>query len=223
MKPNDNSSVEIDVLYLLKKLWNRKFFILFSALAVGTIALLASTFLIEPKYTAKTRIYVKTDSIKDLQAGSYLANDYKEMIKSDDVLSSVIDQQKLSLSTGELSGMITVEIPTDTRIISISVESTDAKEVADLANAVREVASKKIKDVTKADDVTIIEAATTPKHPVSPNVKKNSALGVLAGGILAVTSILVIEIFDDRVRRPEDVEEVLGMPLLGVVPDINKK
>ncbi|KXT71733.1 Tyrosine-protein kinase transmembrane modulator EpsC [Streptococcus gallolyticus] len=58
--------------------------------------------------------------------------------------------------------------------------------------------------------------------PSSPNVKRNTLLGALVGGFLAVVSILVLEVLDDRVRRPEDVEEVLGMTLLGVVPDIDK-
>lgn len=227
MNSNDQANIEIDVLYLLRKLWNKKFFIIFIALVVGTVALLGSIFLIKPKYTSTTRIYVvsKTaDNItsQDLQAGSYLVNDYKEVIMSSEVLSSVIDQQKLALSTSELSDMITVDIPTDTRVISISVADTDAQEAADIANAVREIAAEKIKAVTKVDDVTTLEAAATPKHPSSPNVKKNLALGMLVGGALAVIVILVVEVLDDRVRRPEDIEEVLGMTLLGVVPDIDK-
>lgn len=226
MNSNDQASIEIDVFYLLRKLWSKKFFIIFIALVVGTVALLGSIFLIKPKYTSTTRIYVvsKTaDNItsQDLQAGSYLVNDYKEVITSSEVLSSVIDQQKLALSTSELSDMITVDIPTDTRVISISVEDTDAKEAADIANAVREIAAEKIKAVTKVDETTL-EAAATPKHPSSPNVKKNLALGILVGGALAVIVILVVEVLDDRVRRPEDIEEVLGMTLLGVVPDIDK-
>ena len=227
MNSNENTSVEIDVLYLLKKLWRKKFFIIFIALAVGTIALIGSIFLVKPKYTSTTRIYVvsKTaDNItnQDLQAGSYLVNDYKEVITSSEVLSSVIDREKLSLSTGELSDMITVNIPTDTRVISIAVEDTDAQEAAEIANAVREVAAEKIKDVTKVDDVTTLEAATTPKSPSSPNIKKNSILGVLVGAFLAIVVIVVVEVLDDRVRRPEDIEEVLGMTLLGIVPDIDK-
>lgn len=104
MNSNDQASIEIDVFYLLRKLWSKKFFIIFIALVVGTVALLGSIFLIKPKYTSTTRIYVvsKTaDNItsQDLQAGSYLVNDYKEVITSSEVLSSVIDQQKLPLST----------------------------------------------------------------------------------------------------------------------------
>lgn len=228
MNTNDNASIEIDVLYLLRKLWSKKFFIIFVGLLVGTIALLGSVFFIKPKYTSTTRIYVISRSSdtsltnQDLQAGSYLVNDYKEVITSSEVLSSVIDQEKLSMSTGELSKDIAVTIPTDTRVISIAVTDTDAQRACDIANTVREVAAEKIKAVTKVDDVTTLESATKPSHPSSPNVKKNAAIGALAGVFLAVVGILVAEVLDDRVRRPEDIEEVLGMTLLGVVPDVDK-
>ena len=228
MNSNDQASIEIDVFYLLRKLWSRKFFIIFIALAVGIIALLGSIFFIKPKYTSTTRIYVVSRSSdssltnQDLQAGSYLVNDYKEVITSNEVLSSVISQENLSLSTTELSNMISVNIPTDTRVISISVEDTDAQEASDIANTIREVAAEKIKSVTKVDDVTTLEAAEVASKPSSPNIKRNAALGALVGGFLAIVGILVLEVLDDRVRRPEDVEEVLGMTLLGVVPDIDK-
>lgn len=228
MNTNDNASIEIDVLYLLRKLWSKKFFIIFVGLLVGTIALLGSVFFIKPKYTSTTRIYVVSRSSdtsltnQDLQAGSYLVNDYKEVITSSEVLSSVINQEKLSMSTGELSKEIAVTIPTDTRVISIAVTDTDAQRACDIANTVRQVAAEKIKAVTKVDDVTTLESATKPSHPSSPNVKKNAAIGALAGVFLAIVGILVAEVLDDRVRRPEDVEEVLGMTLLGVVPDIDK-
>lgn len=228
MNTNDNASIEIDVLYLLRKLWRKKFFIIFIGLLVGTIALLGSVFFIKPKYTSTTRIYVVSRSSdtsltnQDLQAGSYLVNDYKEVITSSEVLSSVIDQEKLSMSASELSKDIAVTIPTDTRVISISATDTDAQRACDIANTVREVAAEKIKAVTKVDDVTTLESATKPSHPSSPNVKKNAAIGALAGVFLAVVGILVAEVLDDRVRRPEDIEEVLDMTLLGVVPDVDK-
>ncbi|WP_024344729.1 Wzz/FepE/Etk N-terminal domain-containing protein [Streptococcus equinus] len=228
MNTNDNASIEIDVLYLLRKLWSKKFFIVFVGLLVGTITLLGSVFFIKPKYTSTTRIYVvsrtsdTTLTNQDLQAGSYLVNDYKEVIISSEVLASVIDQEKLSMSAGQLSGEISVNIPTDTRVISIAVTDTDAQRACDIANTVREVAAEKIKAVTKVDDVTTLESATKASHPSSPNVKKNAAIGFLAGAFVAIVGILVAEVLDDRVRRPEDIEEVLGLTLLGVVPDADK-
>lgn len=228
MNSTDTNTIEIDVLYLLRKLWNAKVLILFSALFLGILSLLASLFLIKPTYTSSTRIYVVNQmrenniTAQDLQAGSYLVNDYKEIITSSAVMSDTIKKEGLTLSESELSSMISVSIPTDTRIITIAANSHDAEEAQRLANGVRKVAAEKIKEVTKVEDVTTIEEAKVPEKPSSPNIKRNVLLGVLVGGFLSVAGILLKELLDDRVRRPEDIEEVLGLVLIGVVPNTDK-
>ena len=229
MNQDNTKSVEIDVLALLQKLWTKKVFILFTAFYVAVFSFLGTYFFIQPTYTSTTRIYVvnqATDnnnlSAQDLQAGTYLANDYKEIITSNDVLSEVIKDEKLNMTEAELAKMISVDIPTDTRLISISVKAKTGQDAQVLANKVREVASKKIKNVTKVEDVTTLGEAKLPESPSSPNIKLNVLLGAVLGGFLAVVGVLVREILDDRVRRPEDVEDALGMTLLGIIPDTDK-
>lgn len=228
MNTTETPSMEIDVLSLLKKLWMKKFLILFMALFFGTLALLGSVFLIKPSYSASTRIYVinqqnaENITATDLQAGSFLVNDYKEIITSRDVMKDVIATNSLSLSPDALSKMISVTIPADTRVISITVTNHDPQQAKDLANSIREVASEKIKSVTKVQDVTPLEKAQLPSKPSSPNIKRNTMIGMLIGGLFTMVIIVIKEVLDDRVKRPEDVEEVLGMTLLGIVPNIDK-
>ncbi|WP_201553206.1 capsular polysaccharide biosynthesis protein [Streptococcus salivarius] len=229
MNQDNAKSVEIDVLALLHKLWTKKLLILFTAFYFAAFSFLGTYFFIQPTYTSTTRIYVvnqatdnKNLSAQDLQAGTYLVNDYKEIITSNDVLSEVIKDEKLNLSEAELSKMVSVNIPTDTRLISISVKAKTGQDAQVLANKVREVASKKIKTVTKVEDVTTLEEAKLPSSPSSPNIKRNVLLGAILGGFVAIVAVLVREVLDDRIRRPEDVEDVLEMTLLGIVPDTDK-
>ena len=229
MNQDNTKSVEIDVLALLHKLWTKKLLILFTAFYFAAFSFLGTYFFIQPTYTSTTRIYVvnqatdnKNLSAQDLQAGTYLVNDYKEIITSNDVLSEVIKDEKLNLSEAELSKMVSVNIPTDTRLISISVKAKTGQDAQVLANKVREVASKKIKTVTKVEDVTTLEEAKLPSSPSSPNIKRNVLLCAILGGFVAIVAVLVREVLDDRIRRPEDVEDVLEMTLLGIVPDTDK-
>ena len=229
MNQDNTKSDEIDVLALLHKLWTKKLLILFTAFYFAAFSFLGTYFFIQPTYTSTTRIYVvnqatdnKNLSAQDLQAGTYLANDYKEIITSNDVLSEVIKDEKLNLSEAELSKMVSVNIPTDTRLISISVKAKTGQDAQVLANKVREVASKKIKTVTKVEDVTTLEEAKLPSSPSSPNIKRNVLFGAILGGFVAIVAVLVREVLDDRIRRPEDVEDVLEMTLLGIVPDTDK-
>ncbi|AIK76939.1 CspC family polysaccharide chain length determinant protein [Streptococcus anginosus] len=230
MKNQDNQTVEIDVLSLVKTLWRRKFLIVVTAFVIAIIALGYSTFIIKPTYTSSTRIYVvnrqpgdnSTLTNQDLQAGSYLVKDYKEIILSQDILAKVISDLKLNMQPSALAKKITVTVPTDTRIVSIAVSDGDAKEAARIANSLRQVAAEKIIAVTKVADVTTLEEAEIPNAPSSPNIRRNTLIGFLAGGVLISVVILVVEVLDDRVKKPEDVEEALGITLLGVVPNMNK-
>lgn len=230
MKNQDNQTVEIDVLSLVKILWRRKFLIIVTAFAMAIVALGYSTFIIKPNYTSTTRIYVvnrqanenSTLTNQDLQAGTYLVKDYKEIILSQDVLAKVIDDLKLNVQPSALAKKINVTVPTDTRIVSIAVSDGDAKEAARIANSLRQIAAEKIIAVTKVSDVTTLEEAEVPNSPSSPNIRRNTFIGFLAGGVLISVVILVVEVLDDRVKKPEDVEESLGITLLGVVPNMNK-
>ena len=218
MNQDNTKSDEIDVLALLHKLWTKKLLILFTAFYFAAFSFLGTYFFIQPTYTSTTRIYV----VNQATDNKNLSADYKEIITSNDVLSEVIKDEKLNLSETELSKMVSVNIPTDTRLISISVKAKTGQDAQVLANKVREVASKKIKNVTKVDDVTTLGEAKLPSSPSSPNIKRNVLLGAILGGFVAIVAVLVREVLDDRVRRPEDVEDALGMALLGIVPDTDK-
>lgn len=226
----ENQMVEIDVLSLLKTVWKRKFLIVLTALVMAILALGYSVFVAKPSYQSTTRIYVvnrqQSDNNaltnQDLQAGAYLVKDYKEIILSQDVLASVISELNLPTTPAGLSEKVTVAVPTDTRIVSITVADGNPNEASRIANTLREVAAEKIIAVTKVSDVTTLEEAEVPKEPSSPNIRRNVLLGFLAGGVVMVVVVLLVDILDDRVKRPEDIEEVMGLTLLGVVPDMNK-
>ncbi|HFU3707826.1 TPA: YveK family protein [Streptococcus suis] len=227
MNNQEVNTIEIDVLSLLKSLWRKKLVIIITALLGAGIAFVYSVFLVTPQYDATTRIYVVSQNVEagagltnqELQAGTYLVKDYKEIILSQDVLTKV--QTELGITTG-ISDKISVEIPVDTRIVSITVRDADPNEAARIANSLRTAAAQKIIEVTKVSDVTTLEEAVPAESPSTPRTNRNLALGFLAGGVLAVGLVLVFEVLDDRVKRPQDIEEVMGLTLLGVVPDSKK-
>lgn len=230
MNNQENQAVEIDVFSMLKTLWKRKFSIVLVALVFAIAAFGYSAFLAKKEYQSTSRIYVVSRQNQDnnaltnsdLQAGSYLVKDYREIILSQNVLSQAIEELKLDLTPAELSKKISVSVPTDTRILSITAKDGDPKEAARIANGLRNVAAAKIISVTKVSDVTTLDEAEVPQSPSSPNIRRNVLLGFIAGAGLMVVLMVVVEVLDDRVKRPEDVEELMGLTLLGVVPDIKK-
>lgn len=230
MNNQENQAVEIDVFAMLKTLWKRKFSIVLVALVFAIAAFGYSAFLAKKEYQSTSRIYVVSRQNQDnnaltnsdLQAGSYLVKDYREIILSQNVLTQAIEELKLDMTPAELSKKISVSVPTDTRILSITAKDGNPKEAARIANGLRNVAAEKIIAVTKVSDVTTLDEAEVPQSPSSPNIRRNVLLGFIAGAGLMVVLMVVVEVLDDRVKRPEDIEELMGLTLLGIVPDIKK-
>jgi len=226
----EQNMMEIDVFHLLKILWKRKLLIISVAFVTGAVAFAYSSFIVKPEFTSTTRIYVVNRNQgdkpgltnQDLQAGSYLVKDYREIILSQDVLEKVATDLKLDLPPKGLAGKIKVTVPVDTRIVSISVTDRVPEEASRIANSLREVAAQKIISVTRVSDVTTLEEARPATSPSSPNIRRNTMVGFLAGAVVMVVTVLLVELLDTRVKRPEDIEDVLQIALLGVVPNLDK-
>ena len=226
----EQEKFEIDVLQLVKVLWKRKFVITLVALVAGVTAFAYSSFVIKPQYASTTRIYVVNRNQgdkpgltnQDLQAGSYLVKDYREIILSQDVLEKVVADQSLTIDAKTLGKKVSVTVPVDTRIVSITVRDGKPEEASRIANALREVAAQKIIAVTRVSDVTTLEEARPATFPSSPNIRRNTMMATIAGVGIVIVIVLLVELLDDRVKRPEDIEEVMHLSLLGVIPNLEK-
>ena len=226
----EQEKFEIDVFQLVKVLWKRKFLIVLAAIIAGLVAFAYSSFVIKPQYTSTTRIYVVNRNQadkpgltnQDLQAGAYLVKDYREIILSQDVLEKVVADQSLTMDAKTLGKKVSVTVPTDTRIVSISVRDGKPEEASRIANALREAAAQKIISVTRVSDVTTLEEARPATSPSSPNIRRNTIMATIAGVGFVTVIVLLVELLDDRVKRPEDIEEVMHLSLLGVIPNLEK-
>ena len=229
METKNQEFVEIDPMALLRKLWAAKFIIVFVTVVLAVATLLVNLVVIRPTFESTTRVYVvnqtedKAVTTQDLQLGNFLVKDYKEIILSDTVMSEVINSENLSMTPSQLKRVVKVDSPRDTRILSISVSDRDPQKASNLANRVREVASEQIKRVTKVNDVTTLEVAKPTNIKSSPKTRRNTLLAAALGVLLSAGYIVVRELLDDRVRYAEDVEDGLGLVLLGVVPQANHK
>ena len=224
----EQQEIGIDPLLLLASLWRKKLLIILVAIITGGLTFIYSALIVRPQYTSTSRIYVVNHGQGEqnvltnqaLQAGSYLVKDYQEIILSQDVLEKVIANQKLTMTPKQLASKIKVSVPRDTRIVSIDVKDTNPDTASQLANELRVVASEKIKAVTKVSDVTTLEEARPAIAPSSPNIRRNTVLGFAGGAVVIIVLLTLQELLDDRIKRPEDIEEVLELPLLGVVPKV---
>ena len=223
-RDNRDDVIEIDLVELLGVILHNLWIIIVSGVIVAAVALLVSYFVITPKYESVTKIYVisktnaDTMTYSDLQAGSTLTKDYKELVKSRPVLEEVLAETGIDVELKDLEEQITVEVPQDTRIVSITVEDKDPYEARIIADSVRIAASKHIQEVMNTEAVNVVEEASLPIEKSSPSILKNTAIGYAVGLFLAIAIVIINYIMDDTIKTPDDVEKFLGVSVLGSIP-----
>ena len=220
---NSGDPFNIDLMELFYRLIERAKYIALSAL-LGTLVAAVVTFLfIQPIYTATSKIYVMSSSdaainLSDLQMGTYLASDYKEVFLNWHVHERVLQTLDLPYSYEELSDMLTVTNPTDTRILYINVDSPDPHEAKRIADTYATVAKEFIAATMDTKEPSLFEEALLPSSPSHPKTMVNLAFGFLVGMLLACAVIIVRFMADDKVRTASDVEKYLDLPVLGMLP-----
>ncbi len=226
MNEKKEDIVEIDFIYILSKIYEKKILIIFLSLIISVAVFFISTYLIKEKYVATTKIYVinnnnnnKELTTQDLQLGDYLVRDYKEIVLSNDVLDKVYETTGLEVNFKNID----VSILNGTRIIKIAVTNEIPGDAKILVDAIRDISIKRIKEVAKIDEVTILENSKLPVFSSYPNVKKNVALAFVSSFIFITLIIILISIVNDKIYYPKDIESHFEHPLLSVIPMVNKR
>ena len=227
-KFEDDDEIEIDLLELFYALRHRWWAILLALVIGAGAAGVYTKKLIAPHYQSTSMVYVLSKettlaSLADLQIGSQLTKDYSVIIKSRPVLQEVIDKQNLDLTTDGLGEMITIENPKDTRILSITVEDIEPMRAKAIVDEVTKSASNYIGDIMEMVPPKVIENVVVAVKPSSPSVKKNAAVGGLGLAVLVCGLICLKTVLDDTIKSEEDIEKYLGLSVLAVIPDTEKK
>ena len=144
--------------------------------------------------------------------------DYKVLVTSRPVTGQVITNLDLNLSHEQLVKKIKVDNPTDTRILTISVEDTDPYMAKSIADEFASVASARMAEIMDSAPPNIVEEAYLPTQKTKPSITKNTMIGGLAGVFLAGAIILVLFVMNDAIKTPEDVEKYLGLNTLATIP-----
>ncbi len=220
IKPQDTIDL-LELFYVLKK---KILLILMAALIGGCVAGVYTQFFMTPVYSSMSSILVLSKettltSLADLQLGASLTSDYTVLIKSTPVLEQVIENLNLDTTVEELKNQISINNPTDTRILEITVQDTDAGMAKKVVDEIANVSSDYIGDKMEVVPPKVIEVGKIATVRTSPSVKKNIMLGFLLGFVACAGIIVVYAVMDDTIKTEEDIEKYLGVSVLAKVPD----
>ena len=169
-----------------------------------------------PVYETSTRIVVGTEgeSMSTLMV----------MIKDPIVMNKVIEDLELTKSADGMAGQIQVERLEESQVIKISVTDSDPALAAAIANTTAKVYKTEIANILDFHEVQLLSAAVENPYPINgSNQNKYLMAGAALGLIAGIGLVFLLDSLDVKVRKETELEEMLGVPVLGVVSNMNRK
>ncbi len=178
-----------------------------------------------PTYQSVAKLYAVSASedsvvnIADLNIGQALTKDYEELIYSYPVMEEVIDKLHLDMSADELSKLIEIENPEDTRVLRITTTCQDAKLAQKITNTLLESLRSYLPRSMSTTKPNIVQRGKLEPNRVGPNYLKYLLLGGAIFAGLYCIILIIKSLLDDTLKTAEDIENEFGFAPLTVIPE----
>ena len=224
----NNEGVTLTLTDLLGLLWKRLWLILIAAIIAGTAYFVYDYTTYTEKYTSTAQIYVLNSEVMEgasasttayyFQLALTIVEDCKELLLSETVLNRVADELSLTISPSNLRSMIKIENGKDSRILKLSVTTGDPELSCAIVNSVSEQGVKRVHEIMNVNQMSVYESGKVSRIPSNDVGWQMPVLVGFVIGALVYGLCLFFMLLDDKVNDSDDVEEYLGLTILGDIP-----
>jgi len=216
---------EIDLLEIVKRIKRKWWLILLFAIISSSISFYVTTQMTTPIYQAKSTLFIGKESgglsnisLSDLQVGNTLVSDYVQLISTNLVTEEVIQDLELNTTVAAFKSNIGVKAINNSRFMRIAYNHPDPEQAKIIVNKLSETLTEKALDIVGVKNIQIVDYAKKPFAPVSPSLKKNLAISIVGGIVIALMIIVLEMAITNTVSNEEEIEAILKVSVLGSVP-----
>ena len=206
---------EINLKEIFSVIKRRLWIVIVMTFLAALMGLVYNSFFTTPLYQSSARIIIGADeqSMKTLQV----------IIKDTTVLENVIKEMDLEASPEALAGQISVASVDSSQVVSIGVVDTDPYRAAEIANTTAKVFKEVVPNVIDFNEVRFLSEAKVKPYPINDSKNRNIVLAFIVGLIAGTGLVFLLDSLDDTVKSVRDVEEYLGITVLGSVSKFSRK
>ncbi|WP_143315056.1 Wzz/FepE/Etk N-terminal domain-containing protein [Clostridium sp. HBUAS56017] len=214
---------------LLKILRGRVKFIAFITITVTLITAIACFYFIDPKYQASSKVFIGKEegeksenyNYNDVELYQKLIKTYSDVIMTKDLVEDALKEKNIDENTDTILKHLSVTPKTDTQLIELKYIDKDKFKANDIVDSITNEFISFSKELIPNANVKIVQKVILPENPVSPNKPIYISLGFIIGALASILLSVLQEFMDNTFKDRKQVEEMLGLPVLGNVPCIN--
>ncbi len=203
--------------------------ILITTLTIILVAAIITFFFISPKYEASTKVFIGKENFKNVSTTysneeitmyQRLLKTYSEVFKTKKLMSKAINNIGEDITVDEAMNKASAVPIADTQILQLKYVSSDKEEAYNMIYGLTEEFMKLSKSLYPNGNVHIIQQPMVPKEAISPNKVMNIGLGGILGLAIGIGIIFLKEFMKNGFNNKEEVEGILDIPCIGVIPRI---
>ncbi len=227
----DVDMIEIDLLDLIRLLWQKLWLIVLAMVLCGSLAFSAAMLTTEPTYTASAMMYVNNSSLSvgstsitfsssQLSAAKSLLDVYVIILQSRTTLEAAIEKADLDYTYAQLRGMVRAASVNDTEIFQIAVTCGNPDDAKLIVDTLVDILPERIADIVDGSSVRVVDRAVRPAGASSPSNTRYAVIGVIVGAVLGCAIIILQDLMNTTVRDEEYLKQRYNIPILAIVPDV---
>lgn len=227
MDDNVEQGYGLVILELMQTLKEKLALILCTVLLVSVVSWACSAFLLPKKYEASVNMIVNTRTdlsgmvtSDNISSAQNLVDTYAIIIKSNKVLNQVIEKLGLSMTYDELYDIVSVNGINNTQVMKIAAQCGDSGLAVQIVQTISEIAPAIVADAVEAGSCKVVSDVYARYTPVSPNVTRSTLTAAMLSALLICAAIVLKALLTDAIVDDVDLENKLGISVLGVIPDV---
>ena len=215
----------VNIIRLVRIIRARWKTVIFVTSFVTLVTIILTLFVLQPVYQCNVKMFIGKSIDED---GNYSNNDivmyqslmktYVEIINTEDLIERSLSKIDSKVEPAEVLSNLSVEAINDTQILQVTLEGKDKKEIYKILASITEEFVDTAKTVVPNGNVQVIRNAKEPQKQISPNIKINIVIGILSGVLLGGIIVFIKEFKGGSIETKEEVEEKIGIPVLGTIP-----
>lgn len=177
-------------------------------------------------YMARTKLMISNGnySARNLDSNELFLNQqlvttYAEIAKNREVSLAIIQKFGLNMTPEAMTKKIGIEPVQSTEFINITYRDQEPRLAAMVSNEIARAFMVRVKDLMGVQNLKIVERAEVPVHPSGIGKKLIVAISMVLGAMIGIFIALALELVYNNIRKPQDIEKIMGCPVIGSIPD----
>lgn len=215
-----------------KRLWLVAAIVVVITAATGVYAFMTNS----PTYTATAKLVINstpksTDGMANqldlgtINSNIQLIKTYQEIIKTPAIMNKVVEEYpNLGLNANQLISRVNVSSVNETQVMSLAMTDSSYERAANAVNAIATVFQREVPQIMSLDNIIILDQAdpSTGGVPMGNNPVLFVLIAFIFSLVIGIAVAFLLEYMDDSIKTEEDIRDVLGLPVLGVIAKMNE-